>query len=54
MPSQNGQGEIYISFYLLASSVVLSSFRYTTAVVSSKLNKTGSVKVYLFETTCSN
>jgi len=45
MPSQIGQGEIYISFYFLTSSVVLSSFRFTTAVVSTKLNKTGFVKV---------
>jgi hypothetical protein len=34
MPSQNRQGQIYISFYLLTSSIVLSSFRFTTAVVS--------------------
>jgi hypothetical protein len=40
-PSNNGQGEVYISFYLLTSSVVLSSLIFTTAFVSTKLNKTG-------------
>jgi hypothetical protein len=45
LPSKNGQGEIYIPFYLLTSSLVLSSFRFPTALLSTKLNKTGFLKV---------
>jgi hypothetical protein len=46
MPSRHGQGQIYVPFCLLTSSVVLSSLKPTTVVASTKSNETGSVKIW--------